>query len=93
VANYELTVILRNNEVESLKDKVKGILEKHSASITLEDPWGVKRLAYKIDGEKEGYYYFMHIDSPAEAVQKIIRDFGLNSDILRHLFVKTKKSS
>jgi len=89
--SYELTVILRNNEVDSLKEKVKSILQKFEATVTLEDPWGIKKLAYQIDKEKEGYYYFMNVDASPASIEKIIREFGLNADILRQLFVKIKK--
>lgn len=93
--NYEVTVILRTSDTESLKDTVKKILQKHNVEITLEDPWGVKKLAYQIDNESEGYYYFMNVESPADSIQKIINDFKLNRDILRYLFVKiqVKKSA
>ncbi|MCP4130724.1 MAG: 30S ribosomal protein S6 [bacterium] len=89
--SYELTVILRNKEVEPLIEKVKGILTKHEVSIIQEVPWGVRKLAYEIDKEREGYYQLLHIDSPPEAIQTIISEFRLNRDILRQLFVKMKK--
>jgi small subunit ribosomal protein S6 len=86
--NYELTVIVRNRETESLKEKVKGILQKHGAAITKEDHWGIRKLAYEIQKEREGYYMFMHVDAASDAVDKIQKEFGLNADILRYLFVR-----
>lgn len=85
---YELTVILRTKDQEPLKAKVKDILAKNSVSIITEDPWGVKKLAYEIDNERDGYYYFAIVEAPAESVSKINAEFRLNADILRHLFVK-----
>lgn len=86
--NYELTVIVRNRDTESLKEKVKEILQKHGAIITKEDHWGIKRLAYEISKEREGYYMFMLVDVTPDAVDKIQKEFGLNADILRYLFVR-----
>lgn len=85
---YELTVIVRNRETESIKEKVKEILQKNGASITLEDHWGIKKLAYEIDKEREAFYMFMNIEANPSTINSIEREFGLNSDILRHLFVK-----
>lgn len=86
---YELTVILRAKEnVESLKARTIEILTKHGAAVKSDDSWGVRKLSYMIDREKEGYYQFLIIESPAEAVTKVIADFRLISDILRFLFVK-----
>ncbi|OHD65257.1 MAG: 30S ribosomal protein S6 [Spirochaetes bacterium RBG_13_51_14] len=90
---YELTVILRNKEVESLIDRVKDILKKHGAGILSDNSLGVKKLAYEIDRESEGYYLFMNAQIPPDSVKKIISEFRLNNNILRHLFVKIKKAA
>ncbi|MFC1670296.1 30S ribosomal protein S6 [Spirochaetota bacterium] len=88
--HYELVVILKKKNAESLYGKVKGILEKHEVSIASEDEWGLKRLAYQIDNENEGHYYLLNIDAPPLSVKKIISEFKLDRDIMRYLFVKTK---
>lgn len=85
---YELTVILRSQERESLTEKVKEILGKHDAAIVNESSWGIKKLAYEILGEKEGYYFFANIEAAPDAVEKIRSEFGLNAGLLRSLFVK-----
>jgi len=85
---YELTVIVRNRETESHKEKVKEILQKHGAIITKEDHWGIKKLAYEISKEREGYYMFMLVDAASSAIDRIQKEFGLNADILRYLFVR-----
>ncbi|HOD14984.1 MAG TPA: 30S ribosomal protein S6 [Spirochaetota bacterium] len=90
---YELTVIVRNRETESLIERVKDILTKHGTSVISDNSLGVKRLAYPVDGENEGYYLFMNVEIPAESVKKIIAEFRLNSNILRYLFVKIKKAA
>ena len=86
--HYELTVIVRNRETESHKEKVKEILQKHGAVITKEDDWGIKKLAYEISKDREGYYMFMLVDADTQEVDKIQKEFGLNADILRYLFVR-----
>jgi small subunit ribosomal protein S6 len=93
MVTYELTVILRNKETESLIERAKDILIKHGTTVLSDNSLGVKRLAYQIDGENEGYYLFMNVDIPPESVKKIISEFRLNSDILRYLFVKIKKAA
>ena len=88
---YELTVILRiSDTVESVKDKVNEIIQKHGVSVISEDSWDIKKLSYQIDNESEGYYLFMSLESPPEAIDNIIKDFRLQSDILRYLFIKVR---
>ncbi len=90
--SYELTLILRiTDKVESLKDTIKKLLQKYGVSVISEDSWDVRKLSYPIDGENEGYYLFMSIESPPDAIKKIIADFRLNSDILRYLFIQVSK--
>jgi small subunit ribosomal protein S6 len=90
---YELTVILRNKETESLIERVKDILKKHGTTVLSDNSLGVKKLAYQIDKENEGYYLFMNVEIPPDSVTKIISEFRLNSNILRYLFVKIKKAA
>lgn len=92
MVNYELTLILRITEnVESLKDTIKDILRKYDVSVISEDSWDVRKLAYPIDKENEGYYLFMSIEAQPDAIKKIIKDFRLNKDILRYFFIKESK--
>ena len=90
---YELTVILRNNEVEPLIERVKEILKKHGTVILSENSPGIKRLSYQIERENEAYYFFLNAEISPDSVKKIISEFRLNSDILRYLFVKIKKAA
>jgi len=96
VNDYELTVIIRiSDSLESNKEKVKSILQKYGVTIVSDDSWGTRRLAYMIDGEKEGYYLLLRIQSPPDALSKILAELRLNSDLLRYLFVRVhqKKSA
>lgn len=85
--NYELTVIVRNRDAESHKEKVKEILTKNGAVITKEDHWGIRKLAYEIDREREAFYMYMLVDADPASIDRIQKEFGLNADILRYLFV------
>jgi small subunit ribosomal protein S6 len=90
--SYELTLILRiTDNVESLKELVKKILQKYGVSVISEESWDVKRLAYPIQDETEGYFLFMLIESPPNAIDKIIGEFRLNNDIFRYFFIKDSK--
>jgi small subunit ribosomal protein S6 len=92
VNKYELTVVVRPAAAEGMVVKLREILQKFGVEITAEDPWGVKKLAYEIDGEKSGYYYFARVNAPADSIDKIIAEFRLITDIMRYLFVKEQKN-
>jgi small subunit ribosomal protein S6 len=90
---YELTIILRNADVEGQIERVKEILTKHGTAFLSDNSLGVKKFAYEIDRETEGYYLFMNVEMPSDSVRKIMSEFKLNSKILRYLFVKIKKAA
>ena len=88
---YELTIILRNKDVEHHVERVKELLKKYGTTFLNENPLGVKKLAYPIDREHEGYYLFMNVEMQPDSPKKITSEFKLNSNILRYLFVKIRK--
>jgi small subunit ribosomal protein S6 len=90
VNNYELTVILRNKDIDALKEKLNGILSKHEVVIVKDESWGQKRFAYEIDGERAGFYFIANIQAKPDSVAKLNADFKLNTDILRYFFIKMK---
>ncbi len=86
---YELTLILRMTEnLESLKETAKKILQKHGVIIISEEPGIIKKLAYNIGDDNEAYYIFMLIEAPADSIEKMNMDFRLNNEILRYFFIK-----
>jgi small subunit ribosomal protein S6 len=88
--SYELTVIIRNSNLDPAREKMMETLTKHGVTVVNEEPWGVKRMAYEINGEKDGYYYFANVEADPSSVEKVLDEFRLQADLLRYLFVKTK---
>lgn len=85
---YELTVILRTGaKTEDTKTAVKNILAKNSITTKEDFSWGLKKLAYAIDEEKDGVYMNLVIEADPKAVAALDADFRLNRDILRHMAV------
>ena len=90
--NYELVLVMkpslteanRKKLVESVKTLLKGI------TITAENDWGSKALAYPIKRELTGYYVDFILETeksiPTDVEKKLIN----NEDLLRHLLVRTK---
>jgi len=88
VRSYELTVILRTGaKTEETKNTVKEILTKHGISIKEDLSWGVKRLAYSIEEEKDGYYMHLVVEAEPKSIGTISGDFHVNKEILRHMAV------
>jgi len=88
VRTYELTVILRTGaKTEETKTAVQNILAKHGITVKEDQSWGVKKLAYAIDEEKDGFYMHLLIEADPKNVTNLDKDFRVNREILRHMAV------
>lgn len=85
--NYEgLFIVNPDLKEEDAKNTFKVIGElvaKNSGAVKKEEVWGKKQLAYPVRKLKEGYYYKLDFDAPAEAISKIEAACKLNSVIIR----------
>ena len=89
--DYELTVLfhpdLEMNLDPSLA-KVKKIIEGAGGTITSEENDGKKRLAYPINKQDFAIYYFMDVELPAEAPDKISSTFNISDEVIRYMLVR-----
>ena len=92
---YELTVVFRiDPNTQVMKDniaQVKAWVEADDlGQINKIDEtlWGRRRLAYEIEGRKEGYYVLMYVDLDPAGMDELERNLNLSPDVLRHLLVR-----
>ena len=90
--HYETTFILRPNLGE---DQFTEIIERTCAIITDDggtvidtDRWGIKRLAYEIKKEVQGYYVNLNFAAPGKTINEIERIFRIDDRLLRYLTIK-----
>ncbi len=90
--DYELTVVFHPDlemNLDPALDKVKKIITTNSGKITKEESDGKKRLAYKIDNQEFGVYYYFDVELPASAPAKISSTMNITDEALRYLLVRT----
>jgi small subunit ribosomal protein S6 len=87
---YELTVLIHPDleaDIETPLKKVRDIIKNAGGEITLEDNWGKKKLAYKINKEDFAVYVYMDVKLPSDAPLKISNTFNITDEVLRYLLV------
>lgn len=91
---YELLYIVSGDKSESeaqaAQDAVKKILADHQASITLEDVWGRRRLAYEIKHQTHGWYVVLRFTVEPQQAPEIERALQLSSDIVRAMLINAE---
>lgn len=85
---YIINPVLEEDKFKETTDKVNKLIEDNGGEIAEVDEWGVRSLAYEIDGKSNGYYVNMYFNAPAEAIEVIERNMRIDDDIMRYLTLK-----
>lgn len=85
---YEAMVIARPDmgdaDVQKLADRYKTVIEDHGGAVDNAGKWDKRKLAYEIDGHKEGNYVLFNFSCPPTLPIELNRLMRINDDIIRH---------
>jgi small subunit ribosomal protein S6 len=87
---YELTVVIHPDlevDIEAPLTKVRDIVKAAGGTVTREDNWGKKKLAYRINKEDFGVYVYFEVSLPSDAPLKISNTLNITDEVLRYLLV------
>ena len=86
---YELGLLLstelESEEREAFLGEIRQLLAAEGATITKEDVWGRRALAYQIDHKREGFYVFWQIDGPGTLIKPLEYRLRLSDQVIRYL--------
>lgn len=89
--NYELAVVLFSTLSEEEKlgtvEKVKELIVRFGGEIANVDDWGKRKLAYEIEKQKEGFYYFIQFSAETSVPQEIESRIRIMEPVLRYLII------
>lgn len=89
---YETIYILRpsksEDEISTIIENTNKIITDDGGSIIDLDKWGMRKLAYPIEKEIQGYYVFADYAGTPAAVAEIERKFRIDDAVLRYMTVK-----
>ena len=93
---YETIYILRptlgETEITAIIENTNQVIADANGSIIDQDRWGMKKLAYLIKKETQGYYVFCDYAVTPEAVTEIERKFRIEDSVLKYMTVKLADS-
>ncbi len=92
MALYEHVYLARQDisaqQVETLTEQFKTIIESFGGKIEKNEYWGVKSLAYRIKKNRKAHFTLLNIDAPSAALTEMERQQGINEDILRFMTIR-----
>ena len=92
---YELMLVLRpdvpEDRIQAVLDRSTRAISEQGGQIVKVSPWGRRRLAYSIDGQREGSYHLVIFDGPAETVAELEQGLRITEDVMRHLVTRVER--
>lgn len=93
-AMYIVDAELPEEQLDAVVEKFKKVVTDNGGVVSDAGKWeqGRRRLAYEIQGRREGMYILMHFEAPADLPKELDRVFRISDDVLRHLIVLKEES-
>ncbi len=93
---YETIFILRPNasedDITQIIDRNNGIVvDDFGGEMLKVDKWGLKKLAYLIKKEQQGYYVYIVYAGMPEAVDEMERHFKIDDRVLKYMTIKLQE--
>jgi small subunit ribosomal protein S6 len=94
MALYEHVFLARQDvtsqQVETMVDTYKGVIESNGGKVEKTEMWGVKSLAYRIKKNRKAHFTLLNIDAPPAALAEMERQMRISEDILRFLTIRVE---
>ena len=95
--SYELLAIFKPNldaeEVEKMISKISDTVKDFGGKVDSVDKIGRKKLAYDIQGFRDGFFTSMVMNLPSDKVAEFKRQLRLNDSILRTMFLEVSQKA
>jgi len=92
---YEVNVILNPNLDQSQlaleKEIIGKALEAFGARVEKVEEGGLRRLAYPIAKDPQGYFLWYQVEMPEDRVNHLARELRLRDNVRRVMVVKTQE--
>ena len=95
--NYELLAVLKpsldSEELDKVVEKISEEIKSYQGSVASVDKMGRKKLAYDVQGYRDGFFTTIIVSLPSEAVVDFKRSLKLNENVLRFMFMEEAKKA
>lgn len=88
---YVISATLSDDARHKALDRIQAGIVNHGGEIKKTHEQGRRRLAYEIDGHREGYYYIIYFTAPTSAIAELWQEYHLNEDLVRFITLRAEK--
>lgn len=91
---YETICILNpdltEEEVQETMTRYSAIIAEHAGEVTKTDHWGLRKLAYKVQGHAKGHFIYLLYTGAPETVAELERNLRILDLNIRYMTVKVE---
>jgi len=88
---YILNATLSDESRKKAFEKITDGILKKGGEIHKVHEQGRRKLAYDINGKREGFYYVLYFTVPTSVVVELWKDYPLHEDLIRFMTMRTEK--
>lgn len=88
---YVIRATLSDDARHKALDKILAGIKNRDGEIHKIHEQGRRRLAYEIDGHREGYYFLIYFTVKTSAISELWQEYHLNEDLIRYITLRTDK--
>lgn len=88
---YIINATLSEDARGKALDRIKAAIEERGGKILETFDQGRKKLAYEIEGKREGYYYLLFFEVSPTAIKELWEEYHLNEDLIRFITLRTEE--
>jgi small subunit ribosomal protein S6 len=79
---------ISSQQVDALIETFGAVITDAGGSISKNEYWGLKNLAFKIKKNRKAHFTLLNIEAPAPAVKEMERQMGISTDVIRFLTLR-----
>ena len=88
---FILTPVLSDSQMKEAVDKFENLLTENGSTILNREEWGLKKLAYPIQGKTTGFYALLQFDAEPGVVATLETAYRRDERVVRFLTFRLDK--
>ncbi len=88
---YILSASLSEDALKKALERITKSIEEKGGETHKIHEMGRKKLAYEIDGHKQGQYFLLYFSVTPTAVEEMWKEYHLNEDLIRFMTMRAEE--
>ena len=88
---FILTPVLSEDQAKEAVAKFREYISTNGGTVTHEENWGLKKLAYPIQKKTTGFYHLFEMEAPGELIAKLEVEYKRDERLIRFLTLRLDK--